>query len=85
MYEFGRPEDVNEWLRSHDKNASVGDVREKTLDDGCCHADVVTNDVVIFPAVVPCVGVVAVVSRVENLDGVATIRLLIDAVNYEVV
>ena len=85
MNEFGRPEDVDEWLRSHDGSVSVGDIRKKTLDDGCCRADVVANNVVMFLLVVPWVGVVAVVSRVENLDGVAIIRFLIDSVHYEVV
>ena len=70
MNEFGRPEDVDVWLRSHDENVTVGDIRGDILDDGCCHADVVANDVVIFLPVVPCVRVVAVVSRVENFDGV---------------
>ena len=85
MDKFGQPKDLDEWLGSHDESVSVGDIREKTLDDGCCGADVVANNVVMFLPVVPWVGVIAVVSCVENLDGVAIIRFLIDSVHYEVV
>ena len=55
------------------------------MDDGGCHADIVANDVVVFLPVVPCVGDVAVVARVENLDEVATIRVWIDSVSCEFV
>ena len=57
--------------------------------DSCCCADVVANlccgdNVVVFVAVVPWVGVAVVVARAEGSDGVATICFPIDSIECDV-